>query len=451
MSDDIAISVENVSKAYRIWNDPGARLKSPLLRACGGLFSGTSTIRQRIESKAAGYYRDFYALKDISFQVRKGESVGIIGRNGSGKSTILQIIAGTLQPTTGSVRVNGRVAALLELGSGFNPEFTGRENVYLNASLLGLTRAETDSKFDAIASFADIGDFLDQPVKMYSSGMVLRLAFSCAVAVEPSVLIVDEALSVGDVFFQQKCFTRIRQILDSGTTLLLVSHDLAAVQNLCRSAILLDGGSNVYQGPPEECVSRYYANPEDKGAKRSLTVAPVGTRRIAPEITARLLSANILIETRSRHGDRSLELLAARLTDGRGEESRYVEINQHLRLDVWIRANRSVASPGCGIHLFDRMNNMVFGAGTPQLHVPVSPMTAGDEALISFRFTCSIQPGPYTFNISLAEPDLNNPNLGTFFDVCEGLGPITVVAPANGVWPFYGIANLPMTIEVLYG
>lgn len=257
MSDEIVISVDNVSKAYRIWNDPGARLKSPLIRTCASLFSRSSALRRYCESTAASYYRDFYALKDISFQVRKGESVGIIGRNGSGKSTLLQIIAGTLQPTAGSVRVNGRVAALLELGSGFNPEFTGRENVYLNAAVLGLTRAETDAKFDGIAAFADIGDFLDQPVKTYSSGMMMRLAFAVQTAVEPDILIVDEALSVGDAPFQARCFARIRTLLDTGCAALFVSHDIGTVRAFCLQAVWLNAGRAAAQGSSNQVCGAY--------------------------------------------------------------------------------------------------------------------------------------------------------------------------------------------------
>jgi len=257
MSDDIVISVENISKAYRIWNDPGARLKSPLMSACGGVFPRSSALRHKCEAKAASYYRDFYALRDITFQVRKGESVGIIGRNGSGKSTLLQIIAGTLQPTTGSVRVRGRVAALLELGSGFNPEFTGRENVYLNAAVLGLTRAETDAKFDSIAAFADIGDFLDQPVKTYSSGMMMRLAFAVQTAVEPDILIVDEALSVGDAPFQSRCFARIRTLQDQGCSTLFVSHDIGTVRTFCQQAVWLLHGQAQAQGDSNHVCGAY--------------------------------------------------------------------------------------------------------------------------------------------------------------------------------------------------
>lgn len=258
MPDDIVISVENISKAYRIWNDPSARLKAPILAAISGLFPQDSALRQKLSEKAQSYYRDFYALKDISFQVRRGESVGIIGRNGSGKSTLLQIIAGTLQPTTGSVRVKGRVAALLELGSGFNPDFTGRENVYLNAAVLGLSRKQTDAKFDSIAAFADIGDFLDQPVKTYSSGMMMRLAFAVQTAVEPDILIVDEALSVGDAPFQAKCFARIHALQHQGCSTLFVSHDIGTVRAFCQQAVWLLHGRAQAQGNSINVCDAYH-------------------------------------------------------------------------------------------------------------------------------------------------------------------------------------------------
>lgn len=269
MSEDIAISIENVSKAYRIWSDPSARLKSPLLDGMGQLLPSSSTNRSRIQAKAVSYYHDFYALKDLSFQVRRGESVGIIGRNGSGKSTLLQIIAGTLQPTTGSVRVNGRVAALLELGSGFNPEFTGRENIFLNGAVLGLSRTEVEAKFDEIASFADIGDFLEQPVRTYSSGMMMRLAFSVQTAVEPEILIVDEALSVGDASFVAKCIKRVSDFIQEGGTLLFVSHDIGLVKQLTSRALLLDKGQQLGYGDTV-AVSLAYADSLTAGATTSV-------------------------------------------------------------------------------------------------------------------------------------------------------------------------------------
>ncbi|MEY4489949.1 MAG: hypothetical protein RIQ79_2457, partial [Verrucomicrobiota bacterium] len=228
------IEIHNLGKSYRLWRDPSSRLKAPLWEAVGGLVPKRLrpvALQKRLNHESGSpYYRDFHALTDISFSLNRGESVGIMGTNGSGKSTLLQIIAGTLQPTSGTARTRGMIAALLELGSGFNPDFTGRENVFLNASVLGLKVEEIEAKFDEIASFADIGNFIDQPVKTYSSGMLMRLAFSVQVAVVPEILIIDEALSVGDVFFTQKCFAKIREIQERGTSLLFVSHDTAAIQ-----------------------------------------------------------------------------------------------------------------------------------------------------------------------------------------------------------------------------
>ena len=267
---DQAILVENMTKAYRIWESPGARLKSPLINASSHLLPSTSGVHRYLKAQAQRYYRDFFALRDISFAVSKGESVGIIGRNGSGKSTLLQAIAGTLQPTSGSVQVIGRVAALLELGSGFNPDFSGRENVYLNAAVLGLSRTETDERFDQIAAFADIGDFIDQPVKTYSSGMVVRLAFAVSAHVDPDVLIIDEALSVGDARFQLKCARAIDRIRERGVTLLFVSHDLSMVKRLCQRAILLEHGRLLYGGHPNDVANLYSKLIVDGGSAEAL-------------------------------------------------------------------------------------------------------------------------------------------------------------------------------------
>lgn len=224
---------------YRIYDRPQDRLKQMIWRG------------RRL------YGREFWALRNISFDVRRGEWMGIIGRNGSGKSTLLQIIAGTLTPTEGEVQVRGRVAALLELGSGFNPEFTGRENVFMNGSILGMSRAQIQERFDDIAAFADIGDFIDQPVKLYSSGMFVRLAFSVVTSLEPDVLLIDEALAVGDVFFRQKCFRRLEKLADTGLSIVLVSHSTMDIEQFCQRALLLDHGNRLFQGEATEAVKHY--------------------------------------------------------------------------------------------------------------------------------------------------------------------------------------------------
>ncbi len=237
-SDDIAIRVQGVSKCYEIYHRPQNRLKQIVLPG----------LQKVLGQSPKNYYEPFWALKDINFEIKRGESVGIIGQNGSGKSTLLQLITGILRPTTGTVEVNGKVAALIELGSGFNPEFTGRENVYLNASILGLTREETDQKFDQIAAFADIGEHLEMAVKTYSSGMMMRLAFAVQMAVDPDVLIIDEALGVGDAKFQLKCFKKLADLKANGTTILFVSHAVELIRSFCEVGIVLNKGELIYNG-----------------------------------------------------------------------------------------------------------------------------------------------------------------------------------------------------------
>ena len=241
MSSDIAIKVENLSKCYQIYEQPRDRLKQFVM----------PRLQRGLGGQPKQYYREFWALKDVSFEVKKGETVGIIGRNGSGKSTLLQIICGTLNPTGGTVTTHGRIAALLELGSGFNPDFTGRENVYINGAVLGLSRDELDICFDQIIAFADIGDFIEQPVKTYSSGMQMRLAFAVSVSVEPDILVVDEALAVGDMAFQQKCLQRLADLKEKGTTILMVSHDIMLIRNYCSYAIYIDCGVMKCDGDAE--------------------------------------------------------------------------------------------------------------------------------------------------------------------------------------------------------
>lgn len=239
MSSDAAIKVEGIGKCYQIYSKPRDRLLQMLMRG-----------RKQ-------YFREFWALSDVSFEVPRGETVGIVGRNGSGKSTLLQIICGTLRPTNGHVETVGRIGALLELGSGFNPEFSGRENVYMNATLLGLNREEIGQKFDSIVDFADIGDFIDQPVKTYSSGMAVRLAFAVQAQVNPDILIVDEALAVGDAKFQARCFERLKQLKNNGTSILLVTHSTEQIVTHCSQAILLVNGRVAERGDPREVTNRY--------------------------------------------------------------------------------------------------------------------------------------------------------------------------------------------------
>jgi lipopolysaccharide transport system ATP-binding protein len=266
-SEDFSIRVKNLGKCYEIYETPRDRLKQ---------FS-MSRLARLIGIEEKQYHRKFWALKDISFEVKKGECFGILGRNGAGKSTLLQILANTLTPTNGSIDVSGRVAALLELGSGFDPEFSGRENIYINAAILGLSNEEVSAKFNSIVAFSEIGEFLEQPVKTYSSGMLMRLAFATAIHVDPDILIVDEALAVGDFAFQHKCMLRIKQIIDKGVTVILVTHDVGAVMANCKRALMLKEGAVHAIGDAGDVCNRYLeiAAPAIKGPEGSEPQVPI--------------------------------------------------------------------------------------------------------------------------------------------------------------------------------
>ena len=255
----IVISVSDISKRYEIYSTPRDRLRQMVRPRLHHLAQRVALVFGAKGSRPPPhYFREFWALRNVSFEVGRGETFGIIGRNGSGKSTLLQILAGTLSATSGQVRTEGRIAALLELGSGFDPEFTGRENVYLNCSILGMRREEVDNRIDSILAFADIGDFIDQPVKTFSSGMFVRLAFAVQAHIDASILIIDEALAVGDVFFRQKCHERMDRLRTSGTTIILVSHSMMEIEQFCERAILLERGSPIFTGKAAEATKRYY-------------------------------------------------------------------------------------------------------------------------------------------------------------------------------------------------
>ena len=436
------IIAENLSKTYRIWTAPAARISTPVWRGGARLLPGG--LGERFAKRAERGYRDFPALAPVSFTIRRGEATGIIGRNGSGKSTLLQLIAGTLAPSTGRVTVRGRVAALLELGSGFNPEFTGRENVFLNGAILGVSRREMEAKFDEIAAFADIGEFIEQPVKTYSSGMMMRLAFAVAVSVQPDVLIIDEALSVGDVFFGQRCFQRIREIVHRGATLIFVSHDMAAVQRLCDRGLLMHSGRMIFDGTPEECVSRYF------NLHQPSRVAAQGLEGTHPPVDAaaraQVLAHDILPQAKSRHGGRELELVAATVLDAQGAPTWDFEMMHRATVRVLLRSRQPITLPSVGLQLHDRTGALVFAAGTPQLRFPFPPLANGEEVMLDFHVQLTVQPGVYTLSLDAAECDPEDPNVGTFFDRVSGLGPLTVSHHLAGAMPFYGVAQLPMDI-----
>ena len=426
---EIAIRVQNLSKIYKLYKNPMDRLKESL---------------NPFHSK---YHKDFYALNDVSFEIERGDTVGIIGKNGSGKSTLLKIITGILTPSSGNVQINGKISALLELGAGFNSEMTGIENVYFNGTLMGYTREEMNSKLDDILAFADIGAFVEQPVKMYSSGMFVRLAFALAVNVEPEILIVDEALSVGDVFFQQKCYDKIREKINCGTTCLFVSHDTAAIMNICRRTFLFENGQVVFDGVTKEAVSRYSAIVGDKNKDEVTKLDGCELVKLDPEITVSdvrthsLLSGNV-----NRHGAGGLIIDALRVTDQRGQDTLNVSMMGKLNVILLVRALSKVNCPGAGIHLFDRFGNLVFAAGTSQLGLVLPDLEPEQELEVRFQLCFSVQPGEYTFSVGVAEPSTQGRNIGYVHDRIDSLGPIVVNAGINEFMPFFGIARLPLTI-----
>ncbi len=393
MSSDIAIKVENISKCYQIYERPRDRLLQMLARGH----------RQ--------YFREFWALKGVSFEIKKGETVGIIGRNGSGKSTLLQIISGTLNPTSGSVQARGRIAALLELGSGFNPEFTGRENVYMNAALLGLGQKEIDQKFDDIVDFADIGDFIDQPVKTYSSGMTVRLAFAVQAQIEPDILIVDEALSVGDAKFQAKCFERLRQLKDNGTSILLVTHSSEQIVSHCTQAVLLDRGNQLLVGSPHTVVNRYMELLFGKDSSATPIEQPERTRTIAKDEFYNLSRLTDIFATRPgynqheyRWGDRNALILDYYLETSSDAYPSVITSGEIAHLALSIHFLRDIRWPILGITVKTKEGITIYGTNSELLGHGDFENIAKANAVVcaDIEFTCNLAPGDYFVSVGIA-------------------------------------------------
>lgn len=464
---DPVIEVEGVSKVYHLWESPSARLKHAVISRLADVMP--EKVRQTLQAKNARYRSDFSALRDFSLRVERGHSVGIIGKNGSGKSTLLQIIAGTLRPTTGKVTVRGRVAALLELGSGFNPDFSGEENVLLNATLLGMTKAEIDQRYDEILKFADIGNFISQPVRTYSSGMIVRLAFSVAAHANAEILIVDEALAVGDVFFQQKCYRKLREIIESGTTFLFVSHDFIAMQSICQTGVLLEKGCKVFEGPADACAHRYMRetfavsvptkdkpieseNTEPGARKVELDLTePVGldVRRPDEKISQAAAAIDLLPTARSRHGEKWMEFVAVSLTDLEGAPVMSVAMGDEVYLTLVVRVNRGIVNPEVAFRLIDRLGNLVFCTCNSSLRYDLGEFAAGSEFAIRFKTRLSVDVGYYTFTLETGKQADDRPNIGIYFEIVEGVGPIQVFDPhPDEVRPYYGMAQLPCEMEM---
>lgn len=415
--NEVAIRVSSLRKCFQIYGRPSDRLLQMLTR---GLKK---------------YYREFWALKGVSFEVKKGETVGIVGRNGSGKSTLLQLICGTLNPSGGEVQINGRIAALLELGSGFNPEFTGRENVYLNAAVLGLKKTEIDARYAEIEAFAEIGQFIDQPVKTYSSGMAVRLAFSVAINSDPEILVVDEALSVGDELFQRKCFSRIEAIKKNGATILFVSHSGAAIIGLCDRAILIDGGEVLGSGAPKAIIGQYqkllYA-PSDKqeairkdirGEFENLVVdesANKATLNSKVKAMESFYDPHLIPKSTLGYESQGAIISAVSILTLSGQKVNCLQRGETYRYCYSVRFDQGAASVRFGMLIKSGMGIELGGSvSAPNMDQCISYVEAATEIDVEFQFKCMLNPGAYFLNAGVqGATDVDVVYLHRILDVC---------------------------------
>jgi len=386
MSKNPAITISKVSKEYYLYKKPYHR------------------VVEAFHPLQKSYHTSFKALNDISFEVEKGESVGIIGRNGSGKSTLLQIVCGNLQATGGAVQVNGRISALLELGSGFNPEFTGRENVFLNMAILGFSREESEARFDQIVDFAEIGDFIDRPVKTYSSGMNIRLAFSTAISVDPEILVIDEALAVGDIFFQQKCVAHMKRVMFS-CTILLVSHDMHSISNMCDRVVVLDQGDIVYEGEPAEAVAKYTKLIHSNLVKKA--------KRIVPKIVPEDVQGKVVqiepdfnnwqaVKEEEIGGAGEIRIVRFSVTKN-GETISTIEKGDRVSIRLLIESSASKSNVILGYTIKDRVGNAIFGENSLCLKDRTFSLSEGYN-LVSYEFSWpQIHRGSYTLTLGVGE------------------------------------------------
>ena len=408
MSSDISIQVRQLSKCYQIYEQPRDRLKQFVF----------PRLQRALGAKPRQYYREFWALQNVSFEVHKGETVGIIGRNGSGKSTLLQMVCGTLNPTSGSIITQGRIAALLELGSGFNPEFTGRENIYMNAAVLGLSREQVDSRFDDILAFADIGDFIEQSVKTYSSGMMVRLAFAVIAHVDADILVIDEALAVGDAFFTQKCMRFLRGFMKTGTVF-FVSHDTSAVRSLCNRAIWIDKGRVLQQGSPKDVCENYleafYEAQQGKSVKTRGEIEQVEASPLIMKdqrqdfINSTSLRNDIQVfsfdENAASFGKRGGVIRSVRLLDRSGNQLSWVVGGEDVVLRVEAATSVPLFSPIIGFFIKDKLGQCLFGDNTylSYINSPVS-CESGEGLVADFSFQMPRLPaGEYAITVALAD------------------------------------------------
>ena len=437
MQSNLAINVCDVTKIYRLYDKPIDRLK------------------ESISLTHKKYHKEFFALDKISFSVEKGSTVGIIGTNGSGKSTILKIITGVLNPTTGSVEVDGNISALLELGAGFNMDYTGIENIYMNGTMMGFSREQMEAKLPEILEFADIGDFVYQPVKTYSSGMFVRLAFALAINVEPEILIVDEALSVGDVFFQAKCYRRMEEIRKTGTTILMVTHDMGSVIKYCDKVILLNKGEFLAEGPAGEMVDLYkkilagrmddleadLAKRLDSNFSDMMELNNDINKTHAKEYHGLMKEKISINPNKTEYGDGRAEIYDLGLLDSKGELTNLLLKGEEFTIREKIRFNANIESPIFTFTIKDKKGTELSGTNTMFEGVPVKPVKPGDEAVVEFKQKMTLQGGEYLLSMSCTGFE-NGTNVvyQRLYDVTF----ITVIANKNtvGVYDMESKVNL---------
>ena len=422
---DIAIKVDNVSKLYKLYDKPSDRFKEAL-----GLTK---------EKK----YREHYALSDVSFEVKKGETVGIIGTNGSGKSTILKIITGVLNPTSGKVDVSGRISALLELGAGFNMEYTGVENIYLNGTMMGYSKEEVDAKLQMILDFADIGDFVNQPVKTYSSGMFVRLAFAVAINIDPEILIVDEALSVGDVFFQAKCYHKFDEFKNAGKTILIVSHDLGSIAKYCDRAVLLNKGEKMAEGEPKEIIDLYKQVLVSQAENRELTdEQPTVSEDDSMNDEGRWKDTLMLNPNVLDYGDKQAEIIDFAIIDDKNRITNNIQKNTDFRIRMKVKFHKDIDEPIFAFTIKDLQGTEVTGTNTMYEQVNFGLVKAGEEKVIEFSQNMNLQGRNYLLSFGcVGYHDNDFLVYNRLYDVCN----INVISDKNTV----GFYDMNSTVKVL--
>ena len=437
-SDEIAVSVKDVSKRFEIYAHPRDQLKQYFF----------PRFRRVMALEPRQYFTEFWALQNINMEILKGESCGIVGLNGSGKSTLLQIITGTLSPTLGEVTTHGRIAALLELGSGFNPGFTGRENVYMNGALLGFSKEQIDFKFEAIQSFADIGDHFEQPLVTYSSGMQMRVAFAVATAFDPDILIIDEALAVGDAYFQQKCFHRIERFKDGGGTLLFVSHDANTVKHLCDKAVLISHGKVRSHGAPKTVIDLYQGLVAQKTDLGDRAVVVSQNQNTQPAKSPELLEINATwTKATTITTNKDAELIDFKLLDAAGQQVAHIESETDLIVQYRIRLNKDFERPAFGLIVRDRIGRSLFETSTYAMRMEEKPVAMGKEVLVRFKFNFNLRTGQYSFSVGVADKGFSGSEFEEYSLLMHDVEQIQVLEAAGA--NFYGgIFNMKPIVSV---